>query len=46
MKKLVLTGIGRIEMIDSPKPELKNPDDVLIRIKTVGGLWIGCPLFH
>ena len=36
MKKLVLTGIGRIEMIDSPKPELKNPDDVLIRIKTVG----------
>ena len=36
MKKLVLTGIGRIVMIDSPQPELKNPDDVLIRIKTVG----------
>ena len=36
MKKLILTGIRKIEMIDSPQPELKNQDDVLIRIKTVG----------
>ena len=36
MKKLVLTGIRRIEMIDCPEPELNNADDVLIRIKTVG----------
>ncbi|HEX7585867.1 MAG TPA: alcohol dehydrogenase catalytic domain-containing protein [Prolixibacteraceae bacterium] len=36
MKTLVLTGIRKIEMIDRPQPELKNPDDVLIRIKTVG----------
>lgn len=36
MKTLVLTGIRKIEMIDRPQPELKNPDDVLIRIKSVG----------
>lgn len=36
MKTLVLTGIREIEMIDSLEPILKNPDDVLIRIKTVG----------
>jgi len=36
MKTLVLTGIGKMEMTDRPKPILKNADDVLIRIKTVG----------
>jgi L-iditol 2-dehydrogenase len=36
MKTLVLTGIRKMEMTDRPKPILKNADDVLIRIKTVG----------
>ena len=36
MKALVLTGVRKIEMIDKPKPKLKNADDVLIRIKSVG----------
>lgn len=36
MKTLVLTGIRKMEMTDRPKPILKNVDDVLIRIKTVG----------
>lgn len=36
MKTLVLTGIRRIEMTDKPVPVLKNENDVLIRIKTVG----------
>ena len=36
MKTLVLTGIRQIEMTERPMPILKNPDDVLIRIKTVG----------
>jgi len=36
MKTLVLTGIRKIEMTDTPKPLLIHPDDVLIRIKTVG----------
>jgi L-iditol 2-dehydrogenase len=36
MKTFVLTGIRKIEMTETPKPVLKNPDDVLIRIKSVG----------
>lgn len=36
MKSMVLTGLNRIEIADKPIPELKNPDDVLIRIKSVG----------
>ncbi len=36
MKTLVLTDIRKIELIDRPQPILKNPDEVLIRIKTVG----------
>ncbi|MBA4408050.1 MAG: alcohol dehydrogenase catalytic domain-containing protein [Bacteroidota bacterium] len=36
MKTLVLTGIRKFEMVKRPMPILKNPDDVLIRIKTVG----------
>lgn len=36
MKTLVLTGIRKMEMTERPKPLLKNADDVLIRIKTVG----------
>lgn len=36
MKALVLTAIGKFNMVQRPDPELKNPDDVLIRIKSVG----------
>jgi len=36
MKTLVLTGIGKIEMIDRPKPRINKPEDVLIRINSVG----------
>jgi L-iditol 2-dehydrogenase len=36
VKTLVLTGIRKIEMIDRPQPQIMNPDDVLIRIKSVG----------
>lgn len=36
MKALVLTGIRKIEMTEKPVPQLKNANDVLIRIKTVG----------
>lgn len=36
MKKLVLSGIRRMEMTEAPLPILKNENDVLIRIKTVG----------
>lgn len=36
MRTMVLTGIRKIEMIDRIQPEIKNPDDVLIKIKSVG----------
>lgn len=36
MKTLVLTGIRKMELIDRAVPVLKKPDDVLIRIKSVG----------
>jgi L-iditol 2-dehydrogenase len=36
MKSMVLTGRNRIEIATKPAPELKNPDDVLIRTKSVG----------
>ena len=36
MKAMVLTGIGRIEMINLPTPEIINPYDVLIKMKVVG----------
>jgi len=36
MKTLVLTGIRKIEMIERPQPQITNPDDVLIGIKSVG----------
>jgi L-iditol 2-dehydrogenase len=36
MKTLVLTGIRKIELIERPIPLITNPDDVLIRIKSVG----------
>ncbi len=36
MQKAVLTGINQIELQDFPKPEIKNIDDVLLKISHVG----------
>lgn len=36
MKKSVLTGINRIEIINVPVPEIRNETDVLIRMAVVG----------
>jgi L-iditol 2-dehydrogenase len=36
MKRSVLTGINRIEIIETPKPKTINDTDVLIRMKAVG----------
>ncbi len=36
MKSMVLTGIRRMEMIETPDPVLGNDTDVLIRMKVVG----------
>lgn len=36
METVVLTGIRRMEMTEKPVPSLRNANDVLIRIKTVG----------
>jgi len=37
MKAVVLTGVGRVEVRDVSKPEIKAPDDVLLKT-TVAGL--------
>lgn len=36
MKTMVLTGLSRIEMTDVPDPKISKPDEVLIRMKSVG----------
>jgi L-iditol 2-dehydrogenase len=36
MRTMVLTGIRKIEQIERSRPELQHPDDVLIKIKSVG----------
>jgi L-iditol 2-dehydrogenase len=36
MKSMILTGLNRIEMTAKPVPELQRPDDVLVRMKSVG----------
>ena len=36
MKSIVLTGLSRIEISDRPVPEIENPGDVLIRMRSVG----------
>ncbi|HDR88950.1 MAG TPA: hypothetical protein ENN63_04890 [Bacteroidetes bacterium] len=36
MKAMVLTGLNRIEIVDKPMPEMVRPDEVLIRMKSVG----------
>ncbi len=40
MKSMVLTGLNRIVITDKPIPDLKNPDDVLIRMKSVRSMWL------
>ena len=36
MKKVALTGIKKLEVIDAPKPKIINDFDVLLKIDTVG----------
>lgn len=36
MKKVALTGIKRLEIIEAPRPEIIHDDDVLLKIDTVG----------
>ena len=36
MKRVVLSGIKKLELIESPKPEIVNGNDVLLRMDTVG----------
>jgi L-iditol 2-dehydrogenase len=36
MKAMVLTGIRQLEIREKPDPEITNPDEVLIRMKSVG----------
>jgi len=36
VKAVVLTGVGRIEVRDVPKPEIKAPDDVLLKTAVAG----------
>ncbi|MBQ5996355.1 MAG: alcohol dehydrogenase catalytic domain-containing protein [Bacteroidales bacterium] len=36
MKKIVLTGICQMEPVEAPVPEIRQPDEVLIRMKAVG----------
>jgi len=36
VKAAVLTGIREIEIRDAPKPTLRNPEDVMVRIDAVG----------
>lgn len=36
MKAAVLTGVGRVEVRDVPKPEIKAPDEVLLKTSVAG----------
>jgi L-iditol 2-dehydrogenase len=36
MKAAVLTGVGRINVLDVPKPEITAPDDVLLKTSVAG----------
>ncbi len=36
MKAMALTGLNRMQIVDKPDPEITNPDEVLIRMKSVG----------
>lgn len=36
MKRVVLTGIRKLELIESPKPDIVNDNDVLLKMDTIG----------
>jgi L-iditol 2-dehydrogenase len=36
MKAAVLTGIRRMEVVDLPKPSIKNDNDILLKVAVVG----------
>ena len=36
MKAMVLTDLLKIEIVEKPDPEIINPDDVLVKMKSVG----------
>ncbi|MGE5430553.1 MAG: alcohol dehydrogenase catalytic domain-containing protein [Syntrophomonadaceae bacterium] len=36
MKSVLLTGIKKLELVDTPQPEIKNDNDVLLRLAAVG----------
>jgi len=36
MKAMVLTDLLKIEIVEKPDPEIKNSDDVLVKMKSVG----------
>lgn len=36
MKAMILTGLNKIEIIEKTVPEISKPDDVLIKMKSVG----------
>lgn len=36
MKAMILTGLMKMEIIEKPAPEIKNPGDVLVKMKSVG----------
>ncbi|MFO7368653.1 MAG: alcohol dehydrogenase catalytic domain-containing protein [Bacteroidales bacterium] len=36
MKAMVLTGLNRLQLVEKPDPEISSPDEVLIRMKSVG----------
>lgn len=36
MKTMILTGLNKIEIIEKTVPEINKPDDVLIKMKSVG----------
>jgi hypothetical protein len=35
LKNVVLTGIKKLELIETPQPEISNDNDVLLKIDTV-----------
>ena len=36
MKSMVLTGLSQLDIVERPVPEIRNPHDVLIKMKSVG----------
>lgn len=36
MKALLLSAIGELRVVDAPPPDIEGPDDVLLRVRSVG----------